>query len=308
MTTAIRRAAGPAAVALGLVVSLGACSQTPAPAATGAGQVDLSKISTQVPPLAQDAAAAALLPASIQSSKVLKVAIPTNEPPTQFYQEGTQDLVGLNPDMARLLGEALGVKVEISVANFDAIIPGIAAGRYDATVSSMSPTAERGKVLDFVDYVQFGSGVAVAKGNPLGLTEKTLCGKKVGFLTASYQLRTDVPDFDKACQTAGKDKIQTSEFQDTRQAISALASGRLDAVLADSPIVNYAATQNPDIEIGATYGVADVGIGLAKEQGLVKAVAKAMATVIHSDAYATVLKRYGLQSGAVTEASVNKFQ
>ncbi|MFJ3959219.1 ABC transporter substrate-binding protein [Arthrobacter sp. NPDC090010] len=293
-----------AAATAAVVMAASACSQTGAATSSASA----GAITTEVPPLAVDSAAAALLPQSVKSSKTLRVAIPTNEPPTQFYQEGTQNMVGLNPDVARLLGQALGVQVQIDVANFDSIIPGIAAGRYDATVSSMSPTAERGKVLDFVDYAQFGSGVAVPQGNPLGLNEKSLCGKKVGFLTASYQLRTDVPKFDEACLAAGKEKIQSNEYQDTRQAISALSSGRLDAVLADSPILNYAATQNPAIQIGASYDVAEVGIGVAKGENLVKAVAKAMQTVLRSEAYGAVLKKYGLSTSAIPDARVNFFQ
>jgi len=293
-----------AAAAAVLVLATSACSPAGTPASSGSA----GAVTTEVPPLAVDAQAAALLPESVKNSRTLRVAIPTNEPPTQFYQEGTQNMVGLNPDVARLLGQALGVKVQIEVANFDSIIPGIAAGRYDATVSSMSPTAERGKVLDFVDYARFGSGVAVPQGNPLSLNEKSLCGRKVGFLTASYQLRTDVPEFDKACVAAGKEKIQSNEYQDTRQAISALSSGRLDAVLADSPILNYAATQNPAIQIGASYDVAEAGIGVAKGESLVKAVAKAMETVLHSEAYGTVLKKYGLSDSAIPTARVNFFQ
>ena len=50
-----------------------------------------------------------MLPASVASRHVLRVAIPTNEPPTQFYKEGTRYMTGVNPDMARLIGEALGV-------------------------------------------------------------------------------------------------------------------------------------------------------------------------------------------------------
>ncbi len=220
----------PAAVATAaLLLAVTACSPaTSAISAVSPGGTPGQDAS--VPALDVNQAAAQLLPESIKASKVLRVAIPTNEPPTQFYREGTQEMTGANPDVARLIGEALGVKVEIQVANFDSIIPGIAAGRYDMTVSSMTPTAERMKVLDFVDYMQMGSTVAVAKGNPLGLNEKSLCGKKVGVLTGSYQLTVDVPDFDKACTDGGKDKIQTNEFQDTRQAISALTSGRLGRV------------------------------------------------------------------------------
>src|SRR6478736_6158541 len=91
-----------------------------------------------VPALDVNANAVELLPNSVASRRVLRVAIPTNEPPTQFYKEGTRYLTGVNPDIARLIGEALGLEVEIKVVNFDSIIPGMAAGRYDMTVSSMT--------------------------------------------------------------------------------------------------------------------------------------------------------------------------
>ncbi|MFE4833900.1 ABC transporter substrate-binding protein [Arthrobacter sp. NPDC056691] len=261
---------------------------------------------TGVPALEANPAAVELLPASIKASKVLRVAIPTNEPPTQFYREGTQEMTGTNPDVARLIGEALGVKVEIQVANFDSIIPGLAANRYDMTVSSMTPTTKRMEVLDFVDYMQIGTAIAVPKGNPGGIKDQhALCGRKVGLLTGSYQLTVDVPGYDKECAAAGKEGIQRSEFQDTRQAISALTSGRLDTVLADSPILNYAATQNPQIEVAATYEFAPVGVGVPKESGLVKSVSKALDAVIRSGSYAKVLGKYGLESSAITDARVN---
>lgn len=108
------------------------------------------------PMLAEFPAAAELLPADIADAGVLRVAIPTNEPPTQFYREGTKEMTGINPDIARLVAGALGVELQIEVANFDSIIPGIEADRYDMTVSSMTPTEERMKVLDFVEYVSMG--------------------------------------------------------------------------------------------------------------------------------------------------------
>ncbi|UKA55675.1 ABC transporter substrate-binding protein [Arthrobacter sp. FW305-BF8] len=292
-----------AVVTAALLLAATACSPSTtssASAGEGAGQ------DTGVPALAVNEGAARLLPEPVKSTKVLRVAIPTNEPPTQFYREGTQEMTGTNPDVARLLGQALGVKVEIQVANFDSIIPGMAAGRYDLTVSSMTPTAKRMEVLDFVDYMQAGNSIAVAKGNPQGISDQhALCGRKVGLLTGSYQLAVNVPEYDQACTAGGKDTIQRSEFQDTRQAISALTSGRLDAVLADSPILNYAATQNAQIEIAAKYDFTPVGIGMPKDSGLVNAVSAALTGVIKSDSYRKVLGKYGLESSAITDARVN---
>ncbi|MFP3579711.1 ABC transporter substrate-binding protein [Arthrobacter sp. SIMBA_036] len=299
------RFALPAVVAsAALLLSATACS--PAGSASASNPSAGSASDTSVPTLAVNQAAADLLPASIKSSKVLRVAIPTNEPPTQFYREGTQEMTGTNPDVARLIGDALGVKVDIQVTNFDSIIPGLAANRYDMTVSSMTPTTKRMEVLDFVDYMQIGNAIAVPKGNPAGIKdEHALCGKKVGLLTGSYQLTVNVPDYDKECTAAGKETIQRNEFQDTRQAISALTSGRLDTVLADSPILNFAATQNQQIEVAATYEFAPVSVGVPKESGLLKSVSAALSAVIKSDAYTKVLTKYGLEKSAITDARVN---
>lgn len=300
-TQRTRLGASAAVVTAALMLSVTACGPTaPAASTSDGGQ------GTGVPALAVNEAAAQLLPDSIKSTKVLRVAIPTNEPPTQFYREGTQDMTGTNPDVARLIGEALGLKVEIQVANFDSIIPGIAAGRYDMTVSSMTPTTKRMEVLDFVDYMQMGNSIAVPSGNPLDVSsEGSLCGKKVGLLTGSYQLSVNVPAVDEDCTAAGTGTVQRSEFQDTRQAISALTSGRLDAVLADSPILDFAATQNPAIEIAAKYDFTPVGVGMPKDSGLVKAVSAALNAVIKSDSYLKVLGKYGLESSAITDARVN---
>jgi polar amino acid transport system substrate-binding protein len=144
------------------------------------------------------------------------------------------------------------------------------------TVSSMTPTDKRIAVIDFVDYVQVGNAIVIAKGQPR-LTQDTLCGKRVGVLIGSYQLTTNIPDYDQACAADGRPQIQTAQFQDTRQAISALTSTRLDAVLADSPM-------------------------------LVNAVAAALDTVITSTAYREVLKKYGLESAMITQARVDAAQ
>ena len=147
----------------------------------------------------------------------------------------------------------------------------------------------------------------VAKGAP-PLTEDTLCGKRVGVLIGSYQLTTNVPEYDQKCVAAGQPPIQTSQFQDTRQAISALTSARLDAVLADSPILEYAATQDPKVVIAQKYGFAPVAVGVTKDPPLVNAVAAALDTVITSAAYREVLKKYGLENSMITQARVNAAQ
>ncbi|MFY0751011.1 ABC transporter substrate-binding protein [Pseudomonas sp. NFX5] len=257
------------------------------------------------PSLAVNQEATNLLPDSVKAKKVLRIAMPTNEPPTQYYEPGTERMTGINPDIARLIGQALGMEVEIKVATFDTLIPGLAAGKYDMAVASMTPTAARMKVLDFVDYLLVGEDIVVPKGNPQAINHTTLCGKRVAVLTGGYQLTVEVPQFNKKCVADGKDEIKVSTFQETRQAIGALTSGRQDAVWADAPILDLAVKQIPEIEVGDAFNFEPVGVGMSKDSGLLKATAAAVAHVIKSPEYMAVLDKYGVKSSAITDARVN---
>ncbi len=302
LTTRTRACAG-IATALVVAALMSACSQSEAPGSeTGAGEA--------AEPVSIDAVpeAVALLPESISDAGVLRVAIPTNEPPTQFYREGTQEMTGLNPDIASLVADALGLELEVVVSNFDSIIPGLAANRFDMTVSSMTPTVERMEALDFVEYVNMGSALVVPTGNPDRIAFDALCGKRVAVLTGSYQLTVQIPDLDAACTAAGQDPLEIQQFQDTRQAISSLASDRSDVVYADGPILSYATLQNPDFEVAEENNVAPVGIGITKGTGMTEPVEAAMTAIIESPEYGSVLSAYGLESMAVTEARVNVAQ
>lgn len=301
LTTRTRVIAGIAATLIA-GTALTACSSSTATAPKDDAAASSSKATATLEVVPE---AAELLPAKIKESGVLRVAIPTNEPPTQFYREGTKEMTGLNPDMASLVADALGLKLEIVVSNFDSIIPGLAADRFDMTVSSMSPTEERMEALDFVEYVNMGSALVVPKGNPETVDFDSLCGKRVAVLTGSYQLTAKIPELDTACEAAGESKLEVQQFQDTRQAISSLVSGRSDVVYADGPILNYAALQNSDIEVGKEINVDPVAMGMPHEPGLVDAAEAAMTAIIESPEYVEVLKAYGLESMAITEAKVN---
>lgn len=292
-----RRGSMAIVAALGITLAIGGCAAQQAP--------DSATEETTMEPVAE---AVALLPDELQNGGTLRVAIPTNEPPTQFYREGTQEMTGINPDIALLIADALGLDLKIEVTTFDTIIPGMSAGRYDLTVSSMTPTEERMEQLDFVDYVQMGSALAVPAGNPQKIGFDGLCGKRVAVLKGSYQLTVNVPGFDQACKDAGKEPLEILQFQDTRQAVSALLSDRADVVYADSPILGYAVAKDPKLEVGDENDFAPVAVGIPHDSGTLEAIAAALDAIIVSPEYEQLLADYGLESMAITEARVNAAQ
>lgn len=288
--------------AAALVLGLGACSSS------AESDTAPSTGTTTDPTFDEVADAAELLPDDIADTGELHVAIPTNEPPTQFYREGTKQMTGINPDIARLVAGALGLDIQIEVVNFDSIIPGLEAGRYDMTVSSMTPTEDRMKVLDFVEYMNVGSGLVVLDSNPLDLDFDKLCGQKVAVLTGSYQMTSNVPELNKECEAAGEQDLEIQQFKDTRQAISSLTSGRSDAVYADGPILAYAALQTSEIELVGENNVDAVAIGVPQESGLLDPLKAAMDVILESPEYQDVLESYGVDGSAITDARINVAQ
>lgn len=270
----------------------------------GTTTADSSAAPDPTMPVVQEAAD--LLPATIVDKGILTVVMPTNEPPMQFYKEGTKEMTGVNADIARLLASALGLGIDIQIANFDALIPGLAAGRYDATVSSMTPTEQRMQTLDFVEYMNIGSAVGALPDTDVAIDR--MCGRSVALLSGSYQLTVNIPLLDDACSADGKEPVETMVFAETRQVIQAVTSARADAAFADSTVIGYAAGQNPGFVVKSEFDSAPVAVGIPHDTGMLEPVTKAMEAIIDSPEYAAVLGRYGLQSGAITEVGVNVAQ
>ena len=137
------------------MLALGACGDggSSDPAREGPNTSNTADISEGVQP---DEAAVKLLPQPYKDKGELTVAMDLHYPPTTFLADDNVTPIGLNPDMARLIAKKLGLRLKFENTSFDTIIPGLDGGRYDFTATTMSPTAERLKVLDMIDYFNGG--------------------------------------------------------------------------------------------------------------------------------------------------------
>lgn len=80
----------------------------------------------------------------------LRIATEGNYPPFSFTDEQGQ-LAGFDVDIARELCHRLKKECEIVAVPWDELLPGLAAGRYDVIVASMSKTPERERQAEFTD-------------------------------------------------------------------------------------------------------------------------------------------------------------
>jgi polar amino acid transport system substrate-binding protein len=302
----VQTAAAGLAVVLALSACGGAASSTPAPDSSKTSNT--ADISEGVGP---DQAAIALLPQSYKDKGELTVAMDLHYPPTTFLADDNTTPIGLNPDIARLVAKKLGLKLKFENTGFDTIVPGIDGGRFDFTITTMSPTAERLKVLDMIDYFKAGTSVAVSAGNPLKLTNETLCGKNIAVTAgATGQLKRLPALSDQTCTSKGQPAINGVTLRNIQDALTQLASKRIDGILYDTTSLSWASKQQPGAFTILTpqinVGNSDVtSVGLKKGSALTPALQKAIQDVLDSPEYKKSLSNWGLESGAITDAKLN---
>jgi lysine-arginine-ornithine-binding protein len=173
------------------------------------------------------AAALAMLATGVHAQDQRKVKIGTEGAYPPFNSIDTNgELVGFDVDIAKALCDAANFECEFVVQDWDGIIPGLIAKKYDAIVASMSMTDQRREVVDFTDkYYQTPAKFVAPKGSDFDLTPEGLAGKAIGVQRATIHenfLRGEFPDVD----------VRAYATQD--EANADLVSGRLDLVMADS--------------------------------------------------------------------------
>ena len=242
---------------------------------------------------------AAAVPASIRKKGTLTVVMSTSSPPAHFESDGGT-MKGLDPELAVLVGKVLGLRTKVQGVPLDQIIPGLQAKRYDVVLSQFSPTPERAKVVDFVDYAKSGTRLGVAGGNPKKLSMKALCGVRVGVQKGSSQTVDVVPSLNRACRGKGDKPVSMMTFRDSSSALLALRSSRVDGVLLDSPVLGYAVKQSHGkVAAAGTVDANPVAVGVVKDSGLDKPVQKALQYLKRSGAYDKLFARWGLQGTAL---------
>ncbi|MGO1971431.1 MAG: transporter substrate-binding domain-containing protein [Propionibacteriaceae bacterium] len=245
---------GCTALGLGLALTLGLVGCTsnsigdagdPA-ASQGSGNdggIDLEKVTTfdEIEPYPE---VQELLPERIKNEKVT-ISLSAAAPPTTFVSSDGKTSLGLNADITRALVRIMGIDAELTSVPFDTIIPGLASKKYQWSMASMSPTAERLEVLDMVTFTKGGTSIALPLGNPKDLTLDTLCGVRMAVGVGTIQATRQLPDLNKdQCESQGKEAIVPVEVPNPNQALLALSSGRVDAFMGDGVPLSYAQKAN----------------------------------------------------------------
>ncbi len=288
------------------IVGCGSSSSSSTSASASSAAATGTSSSASSAAAGSNAAVAALVPSSIKSKGTLTVAADASYAPNEFIAPDGHTVIGMDADLSHALAALMGLKANIVNVTFDAIIPGLAAGKYDMGASSFSDTKAREKVVNFVDYFLAGeSFITKTSGGTSISTLSDLCGKSVAVESTTTE-QMDAETQSKKCTSGGKPAVKILVFPNQNAANLALISGRAQLGFLDSPVAAYQVKKtNGQLKIvGPTVATGPYGLALPKSSGLDKAVLAGVKVLIHNGTYATILKKWGISGGAIPVAQV----
>jgi polar amino acid transport system substrate-binding protein len=252
-------------------------------------------------------AQAAELPAEIKQAGVVKLTVNSTYAPMEYRDPATNELVGLDIDLANELAKRLGVKIVWSETPFAELIPSLQTRRADFIISGISDRASRRETADFVDYLATGPQFFVMADNA-AKDATDLCGKKVG-TTRSTSFPVEIEKWSKQnCEPAGKPAIQYVPGENSIDVRNQLKQGRIDAAVQGSETLPYAQTQEPGKYrvVGEPFAKGYQGIMFRKDDtALREVVTQHLAAMISDGAYKAILEKWGLGANAVEKPMMN---
>ena len=314
------RARAATALAAAIFV-LGACSAaaTPSPVATptaAASQTAPSTAPSATPTAVPSPTSVATVPAAqLLFAGKLVICSDIPYPPQEFFDDAGNP-IGSDIEIGQGIAQRLGLTAEIENAVFDTIIAAVTGGKCDIVISAQNINPDRLKQVDMIPFFQAGQSFVVAKGNPSGIqTTDDLCGKKVAAETSTTEVDylNGTGDYkgqglSKACTDKGKAAINTKEFPKDSDALLALQGTLVDAYFADSPVAGYYTVQHADqFQLAPITPLQPImeGISVPKDKtGLHDAVVVALKSMVDDGSYLSILKKYGVETGAIQSSDV----
>lgn len=172
---------------------------------------------------------------------VIDLGTSADFPPYEYY-EG-DEIVGIDPDIVKAIGEELGLEVKLHDMDFNNIIASIQSGKVDGGAAGFTVTEERKKSVNFTEPFAKTSQIIVKRKDSDIKEIKDLEGEKLGTQLGSIGDTIAKDDF-------GEENV--SSFNKVPDAILSLQSKKIDAVILDKQSAQNFVNANKDLEIADT--------------------------------------------------------
>lgn len=161
----------------------------------------------------------------------------TGDMPGTGYQDSK--MVGYDGEILQQIADKLGLKVKPALMEWSGTIASVQAKRVDVMAGTMGWTAQRAKIMTLSDPIHYFKNGVTQTNKTDWHSLKDLQGKKVGTITGF----SFIPEMRKI------DGLQVSLYDTSDAAVRDLLAGRIDAVIGDPPVMQYAISRNPQWNI-----------------------------------------------------------
>jgi arginine/ornithine transport system substrate-binding protein len=225
--------------------------------------------------------------------KKIRIGVEGAYPP--FSEVGPDGRIrGFDIDVANALCAELKAECTLVQQEFDGMIPGLQARKFDAVIASMSITEERKRSVAFsVKYYSTPGRLVARRGTAMQATPEGMKGKRIGVQrsTTHDRFATDFFKDSEIVRYTGQDQV----FLD-------LASGRIDASMEDAVAADIGFLRRPAGRDFAFLGPEfrdpkyfGTGAGIAMRKGDAELKAKldeAIARIRAGGTYQAIAKKY----------------
>ena len=176
--------------------------------------------------------------AKIQEKGTIVIAMEGNWAPWTF-EDREGNLVGFEVEVSSAVAEKLGVEAQYVTGEWDGLLAGVQAGRYDLMANGVGYTEERAQAYYYSDFYAYNRPVLVVRGDNEQISKmedlkgKTTCNSA----NSTYQF------------IAEKYGAKVKDVESLDGTIEELLAGRVDATLNAEVSINDYLKEQPDANI-----------------------------------------------------------
>lgn len=180
------------------------------------------------------------------AAETLRVGVSADYPPLVFEQDG--QIVGIEADNARAVGEIIGRKVELSNMPFEKLLPALLAGDIDVIMSGFSVTAERSSQVIFTDSFMLVGQMAILHRDKIARFAQPWAIYRPGVRIGVEPGTTGAAFAERELKEA-----KISFYADADAAFAGLRADQIDLYIHDAPTSWQLATSRENADLISLY-------------------------------------------------------
>lgn len=206
-------------------------------------------------------------------------------PPFEEFGKSKTEFKGFDIELMEAIAEKIGRTAEFQDTSFETIFRDLAQGKFEAVISAATITKEREKAVDFSNpYYLSEQAILVKEGSPIE-SLADLKGEVVG-------VQQGTTGQELAEEESGASEIRP--FPEGPDAVNALKSGVVNAVVIDTPVAQDAVEKSGGIEIAENVPTEEeYGIAVSQgETGLLEEINQGLKEIEEDGTYAGIYEKW----------------